>query len=189
MSFNINTNGSVNAGGLALNYNYKLSIATFPTSTGGPGLNENYQVLAAGFDNISEALNEVLYQSGFISDNGWGSSYVTGGQLIVTLSGVRVVGDPAQDYIFSDAVMLGFGKARETTIKLECSDTNLIHSDVPSGAPEGSSVAGYSITCPCTLAKILRSGGAANQPTAVSVEIHLNGKPTVTPVTTTTTAE
>ena len=77
MSANLNSNGSVNAGGLALNYDYKLSIATFPTSTGGPGLNENYQVLAAGFDNISEALNEVLYQSGFISDKGWGSSYVT----------------------------------------------------------------------------------------------------------------
>ena len=182
----INTNGSVSADGVALNYNYQLSIATFPTSTGGPGLNKNFAVLAAGFDNITETLNEVLYQSGFISDKGWGSSYVTGGQLIITLSGVRVVGDPAQDYIFSDAVMFGFGKERETEIELKCSDAELVHSTVPTGAPEGSSVAGYTITCPCTLAKINRGGGAANSPTTVSVEIHLNGKPTVTPITTTT---
>lgn len=185
-SANINTNGSVKASGIALNHDYQLSIATFPTSTGGVGLNKNFAVLAAGFDNITEALNEVLYQAGFISDKGWGSSYVTGGQLILTLTGVRVVGDPAQDYIFSDAVMFGFGKARETEIELKCPDTELVHSTVPTGAAEGSSVAGYNITCPCTLAKITRSGGAANQPTAVSVEIHLNGKPTVTPITTST---
>lgn len=183
MSVNINTNGSVNASGLALNYNYELSIATFPTGTGGPGIDRNFAVLAAGFDNITEALNEVLYQSGFISDKGWGSSFVTGGQLIITLTGVRTVGDPAQDYIFSDAVMFGFGKARETEIQLKCSDAELTHSSVPSGAPEGSYIGGYTISCPCTLAKITRSGGAANQPTAVSVEIHLNGKPTVLPTT------
>lgn len=183
----LNSNGSVNADGLALNYNYELSIATFPSSTGGPGINENFAVIGAGFDNITEALNEVLYQSGFISDKGWGSSYVTGGQMIITLSGVRVAGDQAQDYIFSDAVMLGFGKARETKIKLTCSDAKLTHSALPSGVPEGASVSGYSIECPCTLAKITRSGGAPNQPTAVSVEIHLNGKPTVTAVSDTST--
>lgn len=179
MSVNINTNGSVGASGIALNHGYQLSIATVPLGTGGPGVDENMQVLAAGFDNITEAINEVLYQSSFLSDKGWGSSYVTGGQLIFTLTGVRVVGDPAQDYIFSNGVMFGFGKARETRIELKCSDTDLVHSSIPSGALEDESVAGYTISCPCTLAKITRSGGAANQPTAISVEIHLNGKPTV----------
>lgn len=179
----LNTNGSVNANGLALNYNYELSIATFNTGTGGPGINPNYAVLGAGFDNITEALNEVLYQSGFISDKGWGSTFVTGGQMILTLTGVRVVGDAAQDYIFSNDVYFGLGAARETTLKLTFSDSNLKHSNVPTGAPEGSSVAGYTIECPCTLAKITRSGGAANQPTAITVEIHLNGKPSVLEIT------
>ncbi|MGN0613558.1 MAG: phage tail tube protein [Porcipelethomonas sp.] len=178
-----NINGSVNASELALNYDYELSIATFSTSTGSPGINRNYQVLAAGFDNIAESLNEVLYQSGFLSDKGWGSSFVTGGQLIITLSGVRVVGDPAQDYIFSSDVMYGFGKARETDLRLTLSDSNLKHSNVPAGAPDGSSVSGYIIEAPCTLAKITKSGGAANQPTAISVEIHINGEPTCIPVT------
>ena len=113
-----------------------------------------------GFDNISEALNEVLYQNAFIGDGGYGSSYVTGGQLTVTLSGVRFVGDPAQDYIFGDAVYYNWGKARETDITLE--------------SPDGSK-----ISCPITLAKISRSGGAANNGTAISVEIHFNGKPTI----------
>lgn len=149
-----NENGSINANELSLNYGYTIGITTKVSSTGDPGI----QPLERGFDNISESLNEVLYQSNFLSDDGWGSSYVTGGQYIVTLTGVRVKGDRAQDYIFSDAVMNGFGAARETKIVL--------------GLPDGGT-----LTCPATLAKITRSGGAANQPTAISVEIHFNGKP------------
>lgn len=81
--------------------------------------------------------------------------------MIVTLTGVRVKGDKAQDYIFSDEVMYGFGKARETAFRMIL--------------PEGDMV-----ECSATLAKITRSGGAANQPTAISVEIHFNGEPTYT---------
>lgn len=110
----MNTNGSVNAADLSLNYEYQLMVRTGFSGSPGGGTTENYAPVAVGFDNITESLNEVLYQSGFISDKGWGSSYVTGGQMIVTLTGVRVKGDKAQDYIFSDEVMYGFGKARET---------------------------------------------------------------------------
>lgn len=152
-----NENDSIKAKELSLNHEYTIGIATYASSTGDPSI----QPLRKGFDNISESLNEVLYQSNFLSDEGWGSSYVTGGQYIVTLTGVRVKGDRAQDYIFSDAVMNGFGAARETQIVL--------------GLPDGGT-----LTCPVTLAKITRSGGAANQPTAISVEIHFNGKPTYT---------
>lgn len=140
---------------ISLNYDYKLKINTTPEAE-----TPTMAAIEKGFDNISEALNEVLYQNAFIGDGGYGSSYVTGGQLTVTLSGVRFVGDPAQDYIFGDAVYYNWGKARETDILLE--------------SPDGSK-----ISCPVTLAKIARSGGAANNGTAVSVEIHFNGKPTI----------
>lgn len=146
---------ATNTGMIKPNYNYVLSINTTPgseTATMAP--------VAAGFDNIAEALNEVLYQGSFLGDGGWGRSEVTGGQLILTLSGVRVVGDAAQDYIFGDAVYYGFGESRKTDVQLICPD-------------------GSTITCGVTLAKIARTGGAANNATAVSVEIHFNGKPTV----------
>lgn len=116
--------------------------------------------IAKGFDNVTEALNEVLYQASFLGDQGYGSTEVTGGQLTVTLTGMRFVGDAAQDYIFSDAVYFNWGKSRKTNIEMNCPD-------------------GTVITCPVTLAKISRSGGAANNGTAVSVEIHFNGKPTI----------
>lgn len=149
-------NNSISAGNLSINYEYQLQIMTGVKEDS--GTTPDYKTVAAGFDNIAESLNEVLYQSNFLSDEGWGSSYVTGGQIIVTLTGVRVKGDPAQDYIFSSDVMLGFGIARQTVFRIVL--------------PEGGA-----IYCPATLAKITRSGGAANQPTAISVEIHFNGKP------------
>lgn len=144
---------------ISLNYDYAFKINTTPE-----GKSETMAEIKKGFDNVSEALNEVPYQGSFLGDSGYGSSYVTGGQLIVTLTGVRMIGDAAQDYIFSDAVYYNWGKARETKVEMNCPD-------------------GTVITCPVTLAKISRSGGAANSATAISVEIHFNGKPTISETT------
>lgn len=143
-------------GDLALNHEYKLKINTTP-ATETPTL----VTVGEGFDNITEAINEVVYQASFLGDGGYGSSEVTGAQLILTLTGTRHVGDEAQDYIFSDATYYGVGKARKTNVTLE--------------TPDGSTISAL-----VTLAKIARSGGAANGGTAVSVEIHFNGKPTIT---------
>lgn len=157
---------AVKANQLMLNYEYGLKILV-PDEDGSTA---TPQPIARGFDNITEAINEVLYQSNFLSDSGWGSSYVTGGQLIFTLSGVRVKGDAAQDYIFSDKVYFGFGTARDVQLLVT----------IPNQDPEDPSGKPLNLTCSATLAKITRSGGAANQPTAISVEVHVNGKPTVT---------
>lgn len=165
---NVEPNGSMKAKDISLNYDYTLTICTNykayleSVNNSGSAVTPKFVLVAKGFDNISEALNEVLYQSNFLSDRGWGSSYVTGGQVIFTLSGVRVKGDEAQDFIFGDTQYYDFGSSRETYIKIK--------------APDGSC-----IQCPATLAKIAKSGGAMNQPTAVSVEIHLNGKPMLVP--------
>ncbi len=140
---------------IALNYAYGMEINTTPGNPEG-----TYAPIKKGFSNISEAMNEVVYQASFLGDEGYGSTYVTGGQLIFTLSGVRMVGDPAQDYIFGDETYYCFGASRETDIRITC--------------PDGSVIA-----CPVTLAKIARSGGDANTGTSVSVEVHCNGKPAV----------
>ncbi len=143
---------------IALNNAYAFYINTTPSATAG---SETFARLSRGFDNVSKSLNEALYQGSFLGDSGYGSTEVTGGQLTLTLSGVRIVGDTAQDHIFSDAVMNCFGEARKTTFKIE--------------DPDGNTISGS-----CTLAKITESGGASNQPSAISVEIHFNGKPTYT---------
>ncbi len=144
---------------ITLNYDYTFEINTTPTADV-----ETFARVGDGFNNVTNALNEVLYQASFLTDYGYGSTEVTGGQLIVTLSGVRKIGDTAQDYIFSDAVKNNFGKARKTTFKMI--DT------------QGNTISGS-----CTLAKITESGGDSNQPNAVTVEIHFNGKPTYTQAT------
>lgn len=143
-------------GDLTLNHEYKLKINTTP-ATETPTLVD----VGEGFENLGEAINEVVYQASFLGDGGYGTSEVTGAQLTLTLTGTRYIGDPAQDYIFSDAVYFGVGKLRKTNVTLE--------------TPDGST-----ISAPVTLAKIARSGGAANNGTGVSVEIHFNGKPTIT---------
>jgi hypothetical protein len=95
-----------------------------------------------------------------LNDEGWGSSEVTGGQCIVTLTGVRHFGDPAQDYIFSDAVRYNWGSARKTQLRITRGDGSQILWDV-------------------TLAVITDGGGDANSVSDITVEIHGNGAPTI----------
>ncbi len=140
---------------ISLNYKNKLELDTTP-GAGSP----TWARLGKGFANLSEALNEVLYQASYLRDEGWGSTEVTGGQYICTLSGVRYFGDPVQDYIFSDAVMHNFGEARKTTLRITRQDGTIILWEV-------------------TLANITISGGDANQPAAISVAIHGNGAPEI----------
>ena len=69
---------------IVLNYDYVLQINTTPEAETGA-----YADVKKGFDNIAEALNEVVEQSSYLGDGGYGSSEVTGGQLILTLTGKR----------------------------------------------------------------------------------------------------
>ena len=72
-------NGSMKAKDISLNYDYILTICTNykayleSVNNSGSVVTAKFALVAKGFDNISEALNEVLYQSNFLSDRGWGS--------------------------------------------------------------------------------------------------------------------
>ena len=138
---------------IVLNHHYKLELDITP---GGPS--RTWAEIKRGFSNLAESLNEVLYQASHFGDGGWGSTEVTGGQNIATLTGVRYEGDPVQDYIFSDAVRYAFGSARKTSLRISKGDVALIEWGV-------------------TLANITQSGGDANQPAAITVAIHCNGAP------------
>lgn len=116
--------------------------------------------IAALTKNMSQALNEVLYQASYYADRGWGSTEVTGAQLTLTLTGDCKPGDEACDYLLSDKVLYGLGNARKTHIKLVKGNKSIIW--------------------PVTLANITPAYGDSNQPNALTVTVHGNGRPSIT---------
>jgi hypothetical protein len=140
---------------IALNWQNKLEINVNP-GAGAP----KWVQIKNGFKNIAQAINEVVYQASYLSDEGYASSTVTGGQFTITLTGDRHFDDEAQNYIFGDAVMYKWGAARETQLRIARKNGTIIEWDV-------------------TLAKITDGGGEANAVSAISVEIHGNGKPRI----------
>ncbi len=138
---------------LGINYDYSLQINVSPAAPA-----PEWAVVSSGFDSISKSLNESVYQGAFLGDSGFASTEVTGGQLILKLSGIRIYGDRAQDFIFSGDVKNNFGEARKTDFMITYPD-------------------GAVITGKVTLAKITEGGGSADSPDSVFVEIHFNGKP------------
>lgn len=147
--------------GLLTMYNLTASIGT--EQTGSPDPTWTYAELANGIDNISEALNETVQQYFFLSDDGFSRNHVTAMAPSFTLTGRRVVGDAAQDYIFSKKYALD--TERQSSFKLEYDNA------------EGKQV---TITCDCTLCNIQEWSGATADDSAISVEIRFDGKPTVT---------
>lgn len=144
---------------LELNYNL---IAELDTSDS-PHTSPVWSDMGVMFKNLSQSLNEVLYQTSYLADEGWGSTEVTGGQFTVTFTGDRKNGDPVNDYIFSEDVQFAFGNARKTKFRIR----------------RGTKAIEWNVT----LANITDAGGDANQPNAVTLTIHGNGKPTFNTVT------
>ena len=137
-----------------INYETEAFINTTPMDE-----SPTWESLANLTKNMTSSLNEMLVQGAYFADKGWGSTHVTGGQLTLTLTGDVKPGDKACDYILSDTVMHDFGAARQTHLKLA----------------KGKKV----IIWPVTLANITPAYGDANQPNALTVTIHGNGKPAI----------
>lgn len=135
-----------------INYETEAFINTTPKEE-----TPTWASLAALTKNMSQSLNEVLYQATYYADKGWGSTEVTGGQLTLTLTGDCKNGDAASDYILSEKVQYQFGDARKTHMKLQRGNKYIIW--------------------PITLANITAAYGDSNQPNALTVTIHGNGRP------------
>lgn len=138
------------------NYDITVSIDTTPA-----GQSRTWATLCAGFDNIAEALNEVIQQYWFLCGKGFAANYVTGMAPSYTLTGVRVFGDTAQDYIFGFDSKYGTMAARETHMKLVRTDGTTTET----------------ISANVTLCNITDIGGGTTDGCAVSVEIRFNGAP------------
>ena len=142
-------------------YNIKVSI-----STSGSGESASYVEFGDGIENISEALNEVVHQYQFISNGGFAKNHVTGAAPAWTLTGRRIMGDAAQDYIFGNKY--AFDTARQSSMKVEYTDSS-------SGSPIKKG-----FTVPCTFCNLQEFSGAATDDSAISMELRFDGKPTPT---------
>lgn len=137
-----------------INYETEAFINTTPEAE-----TAKWASLAALTKNMSESLNEVLYQASYYADKGYGSTEVVGAQLTLTLTGDCKPTDEAYEYITSDTVMYGLGSARKTHIKLVREDKYIIW--------------------PVTLANITKGRGDSAATNALTVTVHGNGRPTI----------
>ena len=127
-----------------------------------------FVVFGNGIENFGEALNEVVQQYFFFADGGYARNYVTGMAPAYTCSGRRIIGDPAQDYIFNSARKYGLMVERNTNFRISV------------GQADGTI---SQITCPVTIANMTDLGGATTDGSAVSFEVRFNGKPTLATIT------
>ena len=148
--------------GLMTMYNLTAKIGT-QSSGQAPDITWTYSELAAGIDNIAEALNEVVQQYFFLNDNGFARNHVTGMAPAFTLTGRRVMGDAAQDYIFGNKYALDTD--RQSSFELSYTDGT------------GATV---TLTCDCTICNIQEWSGATTDDSAISFEIRFDGAPQIT---------
>lgn len=136
-------------------YGIEASVDTSTTET------PSFASLDDGFDNLAESLNEVVQNYSFLKDKGFGSAEVTGMAPTVTITGRRVIGDAAQDFIFSKKYKTGAD--RKVPFKIEWA--------------EGSATKTLTVTV--TMTKIQEWSGATTDNSAISVELAFNGAPIV----------
>lgn len=124
-----------------------------------PGEVDKMERIAAGITGLDPDPNDELAQDKYFDGEGFGETDVTSAQLILTFSGHRKYGDPAQDYIFG--LLLEIGPGRRT--------------DLQWTLPDGSMFEG-----PVTIANITGPGGEAGEKGEIGFELHFNGKPEFT---------
>lgn len=139
----------------AMNYQRLYELDITPN-----GASRTWVRLAKGLTGADPSYNEESDQTAYLDNDGFKETNVTAKQNTFSFSGHRVVGDSAQDYIFALANALG-----------DDLKTNFRYTDEQGNKKEGA----------CTLANIDDGGGDAGSKVEVSFEIHLNGKPTITP--------
>jgi len=139
-------------------YNVKLEIGV--SEAGGVW---TYAELAKGIDNIDETLNEVLQQYFFLSGDGFAENEVTGMAPAYVLTGRRVHGDTAQDYIFGKKYLLDTN--RKSSLRVSITDNS-----------SGSAVVKTAVVG-CTICNIKEVSGASTDNSAISMELRFDGAP------------
>jgi hypothetical protein len=118
----------------------------------------SYSKLCKGIESMEFNENEQNQQFFFLCGEGFAHNEATGAAPELTISGRRIVGDAAQDYIAG--LQFKLGSERNSSVKITAE--------------------GKIITCDCTIGAITSFGGATTDVNAFGCTIRLNGKPTVT---------
>lgn len=140
---------------MAFNPVWANSIEIGTTNSGGTW---SYSKLCKGIENVTFNANEQNQQFFFLCGEGFAHNEVTGGAPELQVSGRRIAGDEAQDYIVGKQFALGAD--RNSSIKITAE--------------------GKVITCDCSIGDVVSFGGATLDVNTFSCTIRFNGEPTVT---------
>ena len=117
-----------------------------------------YDKLCKGIEGMTFNSNEQNQQFFFLCGNGFAHNETTGGAPELQITGRRIVGDAAQDYIAGKQFALGTD--RNSSIKITAE--------------------GKVITCDCSIGDVVTFGGNTLDVNTFSCTIRFNGAPTVT---------
>lgn len=120
-----------------------------------------YEPLCKGIEGMIFNSNEQNQQYFFLCGEGFAHNEVTGGAPELQITGRRIAGDAAQDYIVSKQFALGTD--RNSSVK------------IVSG--------GKQIICDCSIGDVVSFGGNTLDVNTFSCTIRFNGTPTVTDAT------
>ena len=118
----------------------------------------SYSKLCAGVEGMEFAENEQNQQFFFLCGEGFANNETTGAAPELVITGRRIKGDAAQDYIAGKQFKLG--TERNSSVKIIAE--------------------GQQIVCDCTIGGITSFGGQTLDVNAFGCTIRFNGKPTVT---------
>lgn len=119
-----------------------------------------YAKLCKGIEGMTFNSNEQNQQYFFLCGNGFAHNEVTGGAPELQVTGRRIVGDTAQDYIVSKQFALGTD--RNSSVKIIAG--------------------GKQIICDCSIGDVVSFGGNTLDVNTFSCTIRFNGTPVVTDV-------
>ena len=140
----------------------QIEIGTeYTPGTGGAAGTWTYATLCKGIEGMTFNSGEQNQQYFFLCGNGYAHNATPGSAPSIQITGRRVVGDAAQDYIASKQFSLGTD--RNTSVKITAE--------------------GQVITCECTIGDVVSFGGNTLDVNNFSCTLYFNGQPTVTEVT------
>ena len=120
-----------------------------------------YAKLCKGIEGMEFNENEQNQQFFFLCGEGFAHNETTGAAPELTITGRRIVGDTAQDYIAG--LQFQLGEDRNSSVKIVAE--------------------GKQMVCDCTIGAITTFGGQTLDVNAFGCTIRFNGKPVVTDVT------
>lgn len=121
----------------------------------------SYAKLCKGIESMQFQPNEQNQQYFFICGEGFAHNEVTGAAPTITVSGRRIAGDTAQDFIAGKQFALGTD--RNTSVKIIAE--------------------GKQIVCDATIGEVTSFGGSTLDVNSFGCTIYLNGEPTVSSAT------